>query len=78
MKRIYNKYGAAEVNNENAKKIRIIMGTAFQRVWDEVVLSNDVCPRDAESLCHSSLSSCFAENILRNALRMKKGIPQIE
>jgi hypothetical protein len=54
------------------------MTNAFQQVWDEVVLADDVCPRDAESLCHQTLNVLFAENILRRAMgkrRLERNTP---
>jgi hypothetical protein len=77
MKRLYNEYSAAPYEG-NAKHIDLLMTDAFQRVWDEVVLADDVCPRDAESLCHQALAGLFAENILRRAVgkrRLERNTP---
>lgn len=71
MKRLYNEYSASPCEG-NSKHIMLIMADAFQRVWDEVVIADDICPRDAESLCHSNLSILFSENILRRALAKKR------
>ena len=71
MKRLYNKYGAAPCEGE-VKSIDNIMSAAFRDVWSAVVLDNDVCPRDAESVCHSVISGLFAEHILRQATEMKR------
>lgn len=68
MKRLYNEYSAAPCEG-SVSLIDTIMAEAFQKVWDTVVLADDVCPRDAESLCHSSLSCLFSEHILRQALQ---------
>jgi hypothetical protein len=71
MKRLYNEYSAAPYEG-NAKHIDMLMTDAFRRVWDEVVLADDVCPRDAESLCHQALTGLFAENILRRAMGKRR------
>lgn len=67
MKRLYNEY-SAELLEGSGKHIEFLMTDAFQRVWDEVVVSDDVCPRDAEAMCHAVLSGLFAENRLRRAV----------
>ncbi len=71
MQRLFNKYSAAPYEG-SAKHIDLLMTDAFQRVWDEVVLSDDACPRDTEYLCHQTLSALFAQNILRRALAVKR------
>ena len=71
MKRLYNEYHAADVSNPDVNHVQAIMTEAFQRIWDEVVL-DDVCPRDVEALCHSTLAVSFAENILRKAMQKRK------
>ena len=40
------------------------MHEAFEKIWNEVVIKDDVCPRDTESYCHSVLNGMFAANIL--------------
>jgi len=72
MKRLYNEYSAAPCEG-NAKHVDLLMVDAFQRVWDEVVVADDVCPRDVELLCHQTLSTLFAENVLRRAMAKKAG-----
>lgn len=71
MKRLFNEYSAAPYE-DNVKHIDLLMTDAFQRVWDEVVLADDICPRDVELLCHQTLSTLFAENILRRAVARKR------
>ena len=71
MKRLYNEYSAAPCEG-NVKHINLIMIDAFQKVWDEVVEADDVCPRDAESNCHAILATLFAENILRRAMKKRR------
>jgi len=71
MKRLYNEYSAAPYEG-NVKHIEMLMTDAFQRVWDEVVLADDVCPRDTESVCHAALSVMFAQHILRRALNKRR------
>jgi hypothetical protein len=71
MKRLYNEYSAAPLEG-NVKHIDLLMTDIFQRVWDEVVVADDVCPRDAEALCHQSLAGLFAENILRRAMKKRQ------
>lgn len=71
MNRLYNEYSAAPYEG-NVKHIDLIMTDAFQRVWDEVVLADNVCPRDTETLCHTTLATLFAQNILRRAMQKKK------
>jgi len=71
MKRIYNEFSAAAVDNKEAEHIRMIMTGAFQQIWDEVV-ADGYCPRDAESIAHSCLSCSFAENILRQAMKKSR------
>ena len=70
MERLFNEYSAAPYEG-NAKHIDLLMTDAFQKVWDEVVIADDVCPRDAEILCHETLAGLFAENRLRRALQKK-------
>lgn len=72
MKRLYNEYGAAGFDDVQVRHIDMLMTAAFQTVWDEVVVADNVCPRDAESFCHSVLSALFAENILRRAINTKR------
>ena len=67
MKRLYNEYSAAPSFEGEVKEINDIMSDAFRDVWGKVV-ANDICPRDAESVCHSVISGMFAEHILRKAL----------
>ena len=71
MKRLFNEYSAAPYEG-NVKHVDLLMVDAFQRVWDEVVLADDICPRDVELLCHQTLSTLFAENILRRAVARKR------
>jgi hypothetical protein len=71
VKRLYNEYSVAPYDG-NAKHIDLLMTDAFHRVWDEVVLADDVCPRDAESLCHQTLAGLFAGNILRRAMGKRR------
>ncbi len=71
MKRLYNEYSAAPFEG-NVKKIDIILEDAFKKIWEEVVVNDDVCPRDTELLCQSILSSMFAQNILRRAMDKKR------
>jgi len=81
MKRLFNEYSAAPSWEGNARHISQLMTDAFQKVWDEVVVADDVCPRDTESLCHQTLSGLFAENILRRAMkkrRLERGTPKKE
>ncbi len=73
MKRLYNEYSACP-HEGNAKHVSLLITDAFQRVWDEVVLADDVCPRDAESLCHATLSTLFAEEILRRAMAKRRAV----
>ena len=75
MQRLYNEYSACP-HEGNAKHISAIITDAFQKVWDEVVLDDDVCPRDAEALCHSTLTILFAESILRRAISIKRIVGQ--
>ena len=67
MKRLFNEYGAAPYEG-NVKHVDLLMANAFQQVW-EVVLADDLCPRDVELLCHQTLSVLFAENILRRTCK---------
>jgi hypothetical protein len=71
MKRLFNEDSAAPYEG-NVKHVDLLMVDAFQRVWDEVVLADDICPRDVELLCHQTLSTLFAENILRRAMAKKR------
>ena len=71
MKRLFNEYSAAPYEG-NVKHVDLLMTDAFQRVWNEVVLAEDLCPRDVEMLCHQTLSMLFAENILRRAMARKR------
>ena len=71
MKRLYNKYSAAPYEGE-AKYIQDIMLDAFRDVWGQVVLTGDICPRDAEAHCHAVISGLFAEHILRKAMKMRR------
>lgn len=71
MKRLYNEYSAAPFEG-NVEKIDKIISDAFQKVWDEVVTRDDVCPRDAESYCHLVLNSKFSQNILMKAMKRRK------
>jgi len=71
MKRLYNEYNAAPCEG-NVETIYALMTDAFQKVWDNVVLADDVCPRDTESICHGVLSMLFAENILRRAMAKRR------
>jgi len=78
MQRLFNEHSAAPYEG-SAKHLDLLMADAFQRVWDEVVLADDVCPRDAELLCHQTLAGLFAENILRQALgkrRLERNSPK--
>lgn len=80
MKRLFNEYSAAPYEG-NAKHIDLLMTNAFQQVWDEVVIADDVCPRDAEALCHQSLAGLFAEHRLRRARareRLERNTPNKE
>ena len=72
MKRLFNEYSAALYYEGNAKHIDQLMTDACQKVWDEVVLADDVCPRDAASLCHQTVTGLFAENILRRAMAKRR------
>jgi hypothetical protein len=77
VKRLFNEYSAAPYEG-NAKHVDLLMTDAFQKVWDEVVIADDVCPRDTEALCHQALAGLFAENILRRAMgkrRLERGTP---
>ena len=77
MKRLFNAYSAAPYDG-SAKHIDLLMTAAFQRVWDKVVIADDVCPRDTEMLCHQALAGLFAENILRRAMgkrRLQRNTP---
>jgi hypothetical protein len=70
VKRLYNDYSAC--NDEGtAKSIRIIMDNAFELIKAEIE-KDDVCPRDAESLCHSIINISFAEYILTKAMKRVK------
>lgn len=71
MKRLFNQYSAAPYEG-NVKHIDSVMVGAFRRVWNEVVLAGNICPRDVELLCHQTLSALFAENILRRAIAKKR------
>jgi len=73
MKRLYNQYSAAPCEG-NVRHIDMLMTDAFQKVWDEVVIADDVCPRDAESVCHAVLSQMFSQNILRRAMNKKRSV----
>ena len=69
MKRLYNEYSAAPL--DNVLKIEKIISDAFEKIW-MVVIKDDVCPRDAESYCHSVLNGMFATNILMKAMKKRK------
>jgi hypothetical protein len=70
MKRLYNEYSAPSFE-DNVIKIEKIMHEAFQKVW-LVVIEDNICPRDAESFCHSTLSCDFGQNILMKAMAKRK------
>jgi hypothetical protein len=77
VKRLYNEYSAAPYEGD-VMHIDMIMAGAFKQVWDEVVIADDVCPRDAESLCHQTLNVLFAEHILRRTMgrrRLERNTP---
>jgi hypothetical protein len=72
MKRLYNEYSAAPHWEPDTQLIHTLVSFAAQRIWDEVVVMNDVCPRDAESQCHQTIATLFAENILRRAMDKRR------
>jgi hypothetical protein len=74
MKRLYNEYSACPYEG-HAEEIRNIMEKAFKEVWN-IVITNDLCPRDSASLCHEVLSVSFSEEILRSAMKMRKFIKE--
>ena len=45
----------------------------FEKIWKEVVIEDNVCPRDAESYCHLVLYSRFSENVLIKAMMRRRG-----
>jgi hypothetical protein len=47
MRRLYNGYGAAPLIG--------ITDDAFEEIWDKAVVEGDVCPRDLELFCQSTL-----------------------
>jgi hypothetical protein len=83
MKRLYNEYSACP-DEGSAKVIRNILTEALDKIWQEVEV-NDICPRDAKSLCQDEISVVFSENILRKAMNkrnlermQKRGLDRVE
>jgi predicted nucleotide-binding protein (sugar kinase/HSP70/actin superfamily) len=71
MKRLYNEHSACPHWGSDAKLISDQITDAFDTIWDKVVIANDICPRDAESLCHSTLATLFAQCILQRAMEKR-------
>jgi hypothetical protein len=69
LKRLYNEYSACP-NEGSAKVITNIISEAFDKIWEEIE-KNDICPRDATSLCKDELSVLFAEKILHKAFKKR-------
>ncbi len=70
MNRLYNEYGAAPLIGI-ADEIDTIISNTFQEIWDMAVVEGDVCPRDLELFCQSTLGSLFAEKIFRRATEIR-------
>lgn len=71
MKRLFNEFSAAPYEGD-AVTISEAISLAVNKIWNEVVVANNVDPRDAESLCHHEIYTMFAENILRLASKKAK------
>lgn len=71
MKRLVNKYSAFELHEGHGKQIDDIMVKTVDHIWKDIIILNDLCPRDAVSLCHDTLSVIFAQHILRHTLSKK-------
>ena len=75
MKRLYNEYDACPLfdNNEASqiKQINDIINITINKIWNEIIVPNDICPRDAQLFCSSIVSTIFSEKILLNAIKKK-------
>ena len=71
MIRLYNEYSASP-HEGNTELIHKLIDNVAKEIWDHVVVGDNVCPRDVESVCHGAISSFFAENILRRAMKKRK------
>lgn len=73
MRRLYNdEYNACRYTEAPYQRINELMSDAIKKIWEEVVVAYDVCPRDAASVCHEILAIGFSENILRRALDARR------
>lgn len=72
MKRLYNEYNACPLfDNNEASQINDIINIAINKIWNEIIVPNDICPIDAQLFCSSIVSTKFSEKILLNAIKKK-------
>jgi hypothetical protein len=69
MKRLYNKYGAADY--ESTKPIDVACTNLVENLW-EMVEKDGVCPRDLISYIHAEIDCLMGEKVLRRAMKMRK------